>query len=119
MTIKEGRGGFRVGGAEACGMKSHMEAEPSEHGMRFVGGCRSAREGLRRNVAAGTEAGSRVAALRSETGRHFPRHLRPICARDRRRRDGSPHGTATVLRDTSVERRRTADDGHQREGRAS
>ena len=36
-----------------------------------------------------------------------------------RRRDGSPCGTATVLRNTSVGRRRTANDGYQREGRAS
>ena len=75
--------------------------------------------GFSRDVAARTEASSRVAAPRPETGRRFPRRLRRICARDRRRRDGSPCGTATVLRDTSVGRRRTADDGHQLEGRAS
>ena len=82
--------------------------------MRPVGGC-WAPAGIGDDVAAGTEACSRVAALRSETGRHFPHRLRPICARDRWRRDGSPHGTATVLRNTSVERRRKADDGLRRE----
>lgn len=40
-------------------------------------------KGIGGDVAARTEAGSRVAALRSETGRRFPRRLRPICARDR------------------------------------
>ena len=52
-------------------------------------------------------------------GRPLPCRSRPICARDRWRRGGSPCGTATVLRSTSVGRRKTADDGHQREGRAS
>lgn len=63
------------------------------------------------DVAAGTEASSQVAALRSGTGRHFPRRLRRICARDRWRRDGSPHGTATVPRNMSVGRRRQSDAG--------
>ena len=108
---KERRGESRIGGAEACGVESGMGAEASGHGMRPVGGCRGGCEGFRRDVAARTEASSRVAALRSETGRHLPRRLRRICARDRRRRDGSPHGTATVLRDTSVGRRRQSDAG--------
>ena len=116
---KERRGGFRAGGAEACGMESGVGAEASGHGMRPVGGCWGAREALRRDVTARTEESSRVAVLRSETGRHFPRRLRPICARDRWRQGGSPCGMATVLRNTFVGRRRTADDGHQREGRAS
>ncbi len=85
-------------------------AGASGHGMRPVGGC-WAPAGISDDVAAGTEAGSRVAALRSETGRHFPRRLRRICARDRWRRDGSPHGTATVLRNMSVGRRRQSDAG--------
>ena len=88
---------------------------PSGHGMRPIGGC-WAPAGIDDDVVAGTEAGSRVAAPRHESGRTaFPCRLRPICARDRGRRDGSPHGTATVLRDTSVERRRRADVEPRRE----
>ena len=75
--------------------------------------------GLRRDVAWRTEARFRVAALRSGTGRPLPCRSRSICSRGRWRRGGSPCGTATVLRSTSVGRRRTAVDGHQREGRAS
>lgn len=45
---------FRINGAKACGMESGMGAEASGHGMRFVGLCRGAREGLRRNVTART-----------------------------------------------------------------
>ena len=86
-------------------MESGMDAGASGHGMRPVGSC-WAPAGIGDDVVAGTEAGSRVATLRSETGRRFPRRLRPMCARDRWRRGGSPHGTATVLRDTSVERKR-------------
>lgn len=80
---KERRGGFRIGGAQACGMKSGMCTEAFGHGTRFVGGGRGGREGWRRDVVAGTEAGSRVATLRSETGQRFPCRLRPMCARDR------------------------------------
>lgn len=44
------------------------------HGMRFVGGCRGAREGLRRNVTARTIALSRLdVAVR--TGMAFPAPL--------------------------------------------
>lgn len=111
---KERQGGFRIGGAEACGMESGMDAGASGHGMRPVGDC-WAPAGIGDDAAARTKAGSRVVANRSETGRHFPRRLRRICARERWRRDGSPHGTATVLRDTSVERRRRADVGLRRE----
>ena len=65
-----------------------------------------------------TEATPRVAALRSETGRRFPRRSRRICARDRWRRGGSPRGAARVLRDTPVERRRQADAGLRGKGGA-
>ena len=74
-----------------------------------------ARGGWRRRRGAGAGC-CRVAVTRSASGRHFPRRLRPICARDRWRRDGSPCGTATVLRDTSVGRRRQTDVELRREG---
>ena len=59
---KERQGGFRIGGAEACGMESGMDAGASGRGMRSVGDCWGAREGLRRDVASRTEARFRVAA---------------------------------------------------------
>lgn len=72
--------------------------------------------GVGGDVAARTTGCCRVAVTRSASGRHFPRRLRPICARDRWRRDGSPCGTATVVRITSVGRRRQTDVELRREG---
>ena len=64
-------------------MESGMGAGASGHGMRPVGGC-WAPTGIGGEVAAGTEAGSRVVVPRHESGRMaFPRRLRPMCARDR------------------------------------
>lgn len=51
-------------------------------------------------------------------GTAFPARSRPECAQSCRRQRGSPLGTVTVLRDTSVERRRQADVGLRREGGA-
>ena len=110
--------GFGSEGRRRAAWNPAWASGPFGHGMRSVGGCWTP-AGIGDDVTAGTEAGSRVAVTRSASGRHFPHRLRPICARDRWRRGGSPCGTATVLRSTSVGRRRTADDGHQREGRAS
>lgn len=61
---KERRGGFRIKGAQACGMESGMGAGASGHGMRFAGGCWGARGVLCRDVGAGTEARFRVAVPR-------------------------------------------------------
>ncbi len=72
--------------------------------------------GVGGDVAARTTGRCRVAVTRSASGRHFPRRLRPICARDRWRRDGSPCGTATVVHSTSVGRRRQTDVELRREG---
>ena len=60
---------------------------------------------------------SRGAVVRIGTA--FPAPLAANMRTGSRWRDGSPCGTATVLRNTSVGRRRTANDGYQREGRAS
>ena len=76
----------------------------------------SAVAGVGGDVAARTTGCCRVAVTRSASGRHFPRRLRPICARDRWRRDGSPCGTATVVHSTSVGRRRQTDVELRREG---
>ena len=95
---------IRIGGRRRAAWNRAWAPRPSGHGMRPVGGC-WAPAGIGDDVAAGTEAGSRVAAPRHESGRTaFPRRSRPICARDRRRRDGSPHGTATVLRNVRWEK---------------
>ncbi len=68
--------------------------------------------GVGGDIAAGTASRPQVAVSQHESGRTaFPCRLWRICARDRWRRDGSPHGTATMLRDMSVERRRLADVG--------
>lgn len=72
--------------------------------------------GVGGDVAARTTGCCRVAVTRSASGRHFPRRLRPICARDRWRRDGSPCGTATAVHSTSVGRRRQTDVELRREG---
>ena len=48
-------------------------------------------KGIGGDVAARAVARPRVPTPRSAPGGHFPRRLRPICARDRWRRDGSPH----------------------------
>ena len=115
---RSARAGFGSEGRRRAAWNPAWAPRPSGHGMRPIGGCWApARIGD--DVAAGTEAGSRVAAPRHESGRTaFPRRLRPICARDRWRRGGSPRGTATGLCNTSVERRRKADDGLRREGGA-
>lgn len=62
---KERRGGFRVGGARACGMGSDMGAGASGHGMRSVGDCWGAREGY-----VGTSRGGRRRV--SESRRRYP-----------------------------------------------
>ena len=62
---KERQGGFRVGGAEACGMESGMGAGASGHGMRSVGDCWGAREGY-----VGTSRGGRRRV--SESRRRYP-----------------------------------------------
>ena len=98
--------GIRIKGAQVGGMESGVGAET----FRAWDAARRRLPGSRgdwRRRRGGDGGGlPRVAALRSETGRRFPRRLRRICARDRWQRGGSPHGTATVLRDTSVERKR-------------
>lgn len=116
---RSARAGFGSKGRRRAAWNPAWAPRPSGQGMRPVGGC-WAPAGIGDDVAAGTEAGSRAAAPRHESARTaFPCRLRPICSRGRWRRGGSPCGTATVLRSTSVGRRRTAVDGHQREGRAS
>lgn len=70
-------------------------------------------KGIGGDVVAKAIARPRVSTPRPAPGRRYPCRQLPICARDRWRRDGSPRGTATVLRDTSVGRRRTDDDGHR------
>lgn len=62
---KERRGGFRIGGAQACGMESGMGAGASGHGMRSVGDCWGAREGY-----VGTSRGGRRRV--SESRRRYP-----------------------------------------------
>ena len=102
---KERWGGFRIGGAQACGMESGMGAgalRAWDAGPSAVAGALKGIGG----VAARTIARPRVLTPRPAPGRRFPRRLRPICARDRWRRGSSPCGTATVLRSTSVGRRR-------------
>jgi hypothetical protein len=109
-----GRVSGRRGGGVRHGIRRGRRGPPGMGcGLSTVAGTL---KGIVGDVAAGTAAGSRVVVPRHESGRTaFPRRLRPICARDRWRRGGSPRGTATGLRDTSVERRKKADDGLRRE----
>ena len=82
--------GFGSEGRRRAAWNPAWAPRPSGHGMRPVGGC-WAPAGIDDDVAAGTATGSRVAAPRHESGRTaFPCRLRPMCARDRWRRDGSP-----------------------------
>ena len=103
---------FRSKGRRRAAWNRAWPPGPSGHGVRPVDG-----SGALAGIGVGAAFPSLDAAVGNGTA--FQRRLRRVRARDRWRRGGSPCGTATVLRNTSVVRRRQADDGHQREGRTS